>query len=474
MLAAESTPQNFIGDGLLADAENRRFYKSASLPLIQFLTNQLGDCGQAFLLIQPFLIVLVLVGFFLLAKEFTKSNWWALVAATVSIYPIEVNLGEYWGLLYEPLPRSIFAAFFPYLLLLGLKHADNPRRWPLVALSLGLLSYVHPPSGPVIAGAMFITLCTNIRGTFKQQLKPLALSVITFCLSISPLIASQLGHTRLTQTHGDLEFSAVLIELLDWDFFSVSTALIKFVSFSSVTYLIALFLLLLAVCLIFLGKAPDWAGASKLVITLMLGLLLSSTIIPLFEQAYWSLSGKIPSQIDFIRSLRYLIPLFELSCVISLCAISRRLGPKFSLLAGTALILWMPPPLSQNAQSNFKTVTSELVLAKQLNQGSRPIFTLDLQQGLLLRSVNRQPVVWTEKDGGFLSYTANQHFFAWYKIYMQIKARDWPNLLSELEERNTALILSKNAELSSNIRNSKHWNFVAIGADGSSIFQAKE
>ena len=61
--------------------------------------------------------------------------------------------GEFWTIT-EILPRTIFSAFVPWVILLALACASSPRRWWIACAAAGLLVHIHPLSAPVLAGAL--------------------------------------------------------------------------------------------------------------------------------------------------------------------------------------------------------------------------------------------------------------------------------------------------------------------------------
>ena len=61
--------------------------------------------------------------------------------------------GEFWTIT-EILPRTIFSAFVPWVILLALACASSPRRWWIACAAAGLLVHIHPVSAPVLAGAL--------------------------------------------------------------------------------------------------------------------------------------------------------------------------------------------------------------------------------------------------------------------------------------------------------------------------------
>ena len=144
-------PEAFAKDPLFNSPDNFGYYTSLQVPVIRVLTKITGGYGLSYVLLMIPYVFMQLSGFYILGKVIYKSSFFSLLLALTSIVIIYTQAGDYWGIWYDPQPRMMFQAFFPWLLILVLLSLPRPRlRW-LVMLASGLLIYVHPLSTPAIA-----------------------------------------------------------------------------------------------------------------------------------------------------------------------------------------------------------------------------------------------------------------------------------------------------------------------------------
>ena len=144
-------PEAFAGDSLFNSPGNFGYYTSLQVPIIRLLTKFTGGYGLSYILLMVPYVFIQLTGFYFLGKLLYKSKFFSFLLAFTTIFIIYTQAGDYWGIWYDPQPRMMFQAFFPWLLLLVFLSLTKPRlRW-LVMIAIGFLMYVHPVSTPAIA-----------------------------------------------------------------------------------------------------------------------------------------------------------------------------------------------------------------------------------------------------------------------------------------------------------------------------------
>ncbi|MCX6340311.1 MAG: hypothetical protein NTX71_10430 [Candidatus Aureabacteria bacterium] len=155
--AAADNPGSFAGDELLGDPGNRTIYNVLHIHLLRYLRRITADYGTAHAMLQGPVVFLQLLGFYLLGIALFRSRYWALLltAACASTYEFG---GEYWGIWFSPLPRSLFQALLPYLLLCAWRWRTKPARWPLLMVMAGFSVFIHPVSGPPVGFGLWLAL----------------------------------------------------------------------------------------------------------------------------------------------------------------------------------------------------------------------------------------------------------------------------------------------------------------------------
>jgi hypothetical protein len=115
--AAEKYPSHFSTDPYLSNPKNFATYSSILLPLVKWLEPLVGNFSLAEMVILFPVVLLYLIGFYFLGKAYFNNRAWALFFTFLNSIPLIIPL-EVYGLFYEPLPRFIFTALLPYVLLM--------------------------------------------------------------------------------------------------------------------------------------------------------------------------------------------------------------------------------------------------------------------------------------------------------------------------------------------------------------------
>lgn len=155
MCAKLDHPDLLQGDLIVGDVRNTEYYTPWFLMVVRVLS--LPDHnyirGLSWLLLLTSLVYM--------------WGWWALFSiwgdrwlAAVLAFLVRGIMWppgyEIWGIasLWSMVPRTLFLALLPWVLLGWLKGRDNPRLWGLSCLGCGLLANVHPISGACFAVAL--------------------------------------------------------------------------------------------------------------------------------------------------------------------------------------------------------------------------------------------------------------------------------------------------------------------------------
>jgi len=194
--AALDQPQFFQEDPLLSDPGNFAFYYTLHVPIIRLLGQWTGNYGTGFaLLIFPF-VFLHLLGYYLLGNVFFKNKLWSLLFSLTLMVPVTLNLGEAWGLMHDIIPRFLFQALLPFVLILVIHYGRQIHHWPWLLALTGLLVYIHPVSFPVWALAVVLSLWVLGDQPWRKKFSSLFIGGIIMGLVILPFVINYLSSTE--------------------------------------------------------------------------------------------------------------------------------------------------------------------------------------------------------------------------------------------------------------------------------------
>ncbi len=304
-------PDLFTKDSLFNSPGNFGYYTSLQVPLIRALTKITGGYGLSLiLLIIPFVFI-QLSGFYALGRLLYKSSFFSLLLALLSIVIIYTQAGDYWGIWYDPQPRMMFQAFFPWLLILVIFSLSRPRlRW-LVMIATGFLIYVHPVSTPAIAFSAWLGyLLFKPSGLpWKNHLLNQFLYILIFMLLTIPFIYQYSTNRDLFSTSSiNYETARAFLERLYPSTFHIR---ITFSSFLLVSLKYSLLpLAYIGSALVF--RHPGERQRLGLILLWIAGILFVSVGLSTFEVFIESKVHQLPVFLELIRGLRYVIPLLEI------------------------------------------------------------------------------------------------------------------------------------------------------------------
>jgi hypothetical protein len=312
-------PNNFINDPLLGNRKNSIPYNFFYIPLITFLSRLFGDYSLATLVLLPACIIIQLVGFYLLGKAVFKNRILAIILLLITSIQVQYGAWDYWGLFTDPQPRFLFQAFLPFIFLLAIRWKSKPTYWPLVMALIGLATYIHILSGPAIAFIVWVGFLLIKRDNVlaKKHISWILLTGCTYLIVISPILIKMTSmgpffssETRLSYAESYAFIQENYAVLLD-----IQTIIISYFK-SLISYGI---LIPSIIGLIITISVRSEENKDLFLMLLWLGsLLVFSSAIPLFEHTIMNSLRILPLEFDFVRNLRYTIPLWILIALIGL------------------------------------------------------------------------------------------------------------------------------------------------------------
>jgi hypothetical protein len=444
--AAWDHPAFFRGDEVLADPNNFRIYATLHIPLLRALAKWTGDYGSAFVsLLGPHVFVQTL-GFYILGRVIFLKRFWAILLAIVTLPCISLNLGEYWGIYDDPLPRISFQALLPYLLAAAFYFRSKTTTWPWLLGSAGALIYIHPVSAPGWMLALWLGMWAFLPASwcFKKRLAYMSILAAVPVVVASPFVIHYLQNhvQRIPPESSFNKVHEIMTARLGWDALDVFSNVRDFIVLCATDWFYWAWAIVGAAVVAWLRRHDRRSVA--LVGLWTLGLLLSAVALPWADQSMSAVRGRLPLTIDLIRGIRYLVPLMLLFCLWPLADVTRkfqqqnaqRLSAQFCYSAGALLVaLWAyryPPEIVRDAVSCWthgKWVCSQewwperleaLEAVRRLVPPGSTVLASDDE--LPIRYYARRPVVYSWKDGGILAYTNPGELIKWFGKYQSMEA----------------------------------------------------
>lgn len=281
---------------------------------------------------------------------FSSPGLAALLAMLFSV-TIWVGWGTFWGLTHsDPIPRTLYAALWPLLLLAGLAGAVRACLRPLAMFCVGLSVWMHGLNGLAFGGMLFCAYALMRPDTlnFKGHVLNLLLCLVCYFIPVVLFLRASLGQPQ-DFTSADM---ATFQELFRLRWSRDYTQTVEAIPGYLFRYAFQPPIFLLAVC----GAFVAWRAGServRLLLRLYPGMLIGLAFVVLFswaESRFAAQYGRLPMGHELIRGLRYLIPLSWLLIVALLAPLWPRIPRLLRVAAVAALAcgLFLGNPDRQN------------------------------------------------------------------------------------------------------------------------------
>ncbi len=191
-VAALEQPGLFTNDVLLSNFTNFRYYLAFHPLLIYLLQKVTGDYGSAYISLLLALPFAEAAGFYLLGRLLFNDKYLAFLLSLMTLFPIALPVREFWGIYDDPLPRSLFHAYLPFLLAGFFYYRSNVRMLPVLMVALGIGFYTHPVSVPGWALGIWLSIWLFLPETWslvKRAAYMLGLGLI-FVATVAPWAAN--------------------------------------------------------------------------------------------------------------------------------------------------------------------------------------------------------------------------------------------------------------------------------------------
>lgn len=249
-------------------------------------------------------------GWYALGRYIYKSPALSAILALLCGITVWVGWGTFWGVSHsDPVPRVFFASIFPFLLILAIRAAQTAWMRPLACLACGLCIWVHGLSA-INCGAMFLTAFFFLKpahSSLQAHIVNTLICVIAFCIPTLIFLWPSLGQSK--------SFSAEEMEIfkdvfdLRWreDYAGFAKRIKSFLNPAQAPLQIILGGLGCWFLVFFKGNRKE-----QIFCRLCPGFLAALVLLALFcwLESRWSpMLGRLPMGHEFVRGLRFLVPL---------------------------------------------------------------------------------------------------------------------------------------------------------------------
>jgi hypothetical protein len=444
--AAWDHPKLFLGDQALGNPSNFRFYATIHIPILQALFRITRDYGSAFIsLLAPHIFIQTL-GFYLFGRLVFQSRYWAILLAIVTLAPVWLNLGEYWGISPDPQPRFSFQALLPYILAATFYWGQQPSSWPWLMAATGSLIYVHPVSTPGWGLAIWLGFLAlkPVYYSFKKQLAYMLMAGVVFLAVALPWLIHYLSNHAHGATANYKEIYELMITYFGKGYLDIPWAIKEFILLMWQKGLLPFFTVSLP---LILWLRREDRQTVLLVSLWLVGILITAIAIPMTEQVIARAYNLIPVQIDLVRGLRYVVPILLLLCLWSLVEIAKKYGNTriIAVIGALLVILWAYQPKPDFVRTGL--IFSELLqcwrqgnlvcmnvadsrslealeaISRLTPPTSRilPLGEIAQAYSLAIRYYALRPVVYSYKDVGVLGYANHAEFIKWHQKNHKMK-----------------------------------------------------
>jgi hypothetical protein len=457
--AARANPHLFIGDTLLGNIDNYKFYTTVHIFAIQALGWLTGDYGKGMVFLLGPLVLIHLLGYYILGRVLYQNRFWALILSlTTSVY-IMTPIGDFVGLVFDPLPRFAFGALLPYLLSAIIRFQDDTDKWKIIIACCAGLIYVHPVSAPawVFALWLFYALSNPDGLAVGQRVRrAFALGIVALLVALPFAALYVISHD--TPPNDPVKAAAIMDAMKARIQPAYLNPIPTISAFSKwlLTDFYYTYFALLSLCFLLYGKT--YRKEARTLITVICGVVLFSTLIP--SVAYSSLGFHV-----LIRPLKDVVLVIFILSIWGLCALQERMSQSIksayissviSVLIGLMFVFYVHRKDPTVVHFVYPTIhawlhgnllpgtTNGLIPIEKLERNLNYIVKLgDLKDVEAIRAVRRftpekskifvasdfalqvryaalRPVVYAYKDGGSFAYSNYDALLKWYEIYKKL------------------------------------------------------
>lgn len=315
--AALDHPDRFALDKLLADPAHYAWYTPVYINIVRVV----GRAGFHYATTNAFLgaasALLLLFGFRRLFMAISGNREFSLAATLALGLMFDQGMpppGETWSIL-SALPRMVFTACLPWVVLLAFWCAPSSRRWWVASGAAGLLMHIHPLSAPALEGALLIGFIAASDESWAARLGGAATATLAAFATMGPYVL--IFTTRYRGTVAiDPAIAARSLELVRATFADLSAGRVLRELVVHRVMTLRILLDAMAVALL-VGHRVD--RSMRFYLGILAGFAIVTFAVPAVDGAIANYLGRRPYEYEMIRNVRYLDVLVAAALGLGVC-----------------------------------------------------------------------------------------------------------------------------------------------------------
>ena len=447
-VAGRTYPELFQNDYVLSDLDNYRYYYTVYFPILQVLKNVVGDFGTASIVLYAPLIILQGIGFYLLGAEIFQHRIWGALLSGLNMLTFYMNLGTLWGIAFDDVvPRFMFQALLPYILLCAIIWRHNPKRWPWVMVFAGLMVYVHSVSTLTWGFGIWLGLWLFPPKEWSKikKMRQMTFLGLVFLATILPFAISYLSNHAYGETIEYELVHSLMAGRYSPGALDLSRAFGDFLIILFDRETIFTLTGLIGIPISLRPEAPESRQKFRLIVAWFMGLLIVAVVVPLIDHGISNMNDRLPYQVDLTRNLRYVflfLSIFALGGIREMAHWLNNIDGNLprnsdlvSPLLGGLFLFWMIqfhlPIFATNSwncivegdlfcpRENKELQKLDILdaIKRETPEGAK-IMPMDLQ--MEVRYYALRPIIFAQRDIGVLSYTNPERLLLWHEKAQEI------------------------------------------------------
>ncbi len=427
MAAAHDHPERFKLDPVFGGNSGIAYYRSDLLLVLRAMRKYFGDYGTILALLVVPLLAIQIIGNYFLGSLLLKDHTASVVLSILLLIPISLPGGEYWGLYPQAVPRNVFGAFLPWLLVLLILLQNRPAMWFVPTILLALMMRIHQLSG--IAWALIVLILFLI--CYPRQWETRKKIQLVVLLSAALLIISSEPYLAFLQ-------NSILSLPYPGSNPALSTTRKFFAAFESPvrflgeTAFACSPFLLCSLAVFWTQTFRHNNELRRLTWSWLLGVMLIAVVFPAAEYKIAGIFGFTPLEKNFARNCRFLIPLAILLSTVVLVDLTRLLTQRTKFLRRAFVLpvlalvlvlftvdkLWLRVAIGKQENDiltrevGSRTDDFELLNWIRLNTNDSAVFMPLIKEfmiGQAIRYYALRPLAFSPRDVAHLAYSSSRH-----------------------------------------------------------------
>lgn len=301
--AALDHPEWFTRDRLLSNPAHFAWYIPAYISIVRGVAALGFHYATSYAFLAAASAGLLLFGLRRLFTDVSKSARFGIAAAFALglMHDQRLPAGEEW-MLVSGLPRVVFTALLPWVLVLAIHVKSSARRWWMAMLAAGALAYIYPLSAPVLLAALLVAFVVSSEEAMGARVGGALLAAAAAVLVMLPYIVSYAA-TYANAAGSDPGMAGRARDIIMPAYAHLQPNLVLG---QIVEHRVTSFRVLLDGFALVLLMRGGFDRAMRFLAGLAIGFVLAVFVLPIADFVIAEASDRRPYQIELVRATRYL------------------------------------------------------------------------------------------------------------------------------------------------------------------------